>query len=161
MGARGPRKGSEQAAAGKGYRRGRVAAGIPPPPAFLGKIGRAEYERLAAVMADTLTPTDHGPLTGYAQAYEEVALHTQELMREGYTVEGDRGCVLNPRVRALDLAEKRMIKGAASIGLTRKAASATPNVELQSGGARRSKSAHSDDANQVGEWEPEDSGWDA
>jgi len=139
MGARGPVPGTEAARAGKGYKRITVGSGIPPPPKWLGQVGQSEYRRVAELMADALTPADHGPLTGYAQAYEEVALHTLELRSEGYTVEGDRGCVLNPRVRALDLAEKRMLKSAAALGLTRKAASTTPNAE--------SKTRASDDDN--------------
>jgi len=152
MGARGPDKGTDSAQAGKGYKRITVGNGIPPPPPFLGKVGQEEYLRMAELMIESWTPADFPALASYAAAYEEfVSLHI-DIKKEGTNFEGDRGVVLNPKVKALDLAAKRMLKMVEALGLTRKAASATPNVELQSGGARKKK--RSDD--ELGDWDDDD-----
>jgi len=137
MGARGPARGSEAAKAGKGQARGTLPASIPPPPSFLGAEGRGEYERIAAVMVESFTAVDFGPLMLYAADYEQVIALTRQITQEGVNLEGDRGVVLNPAVKALDMAQKRMLKSSQALGLTRKAASATPNVELSKRGARR------------------------
>jgi len=147
MGARGPDKGTDSAKAGKGYKRISVGNGIPPPPAFLGKIAQDEYLRLGEVMAESFTAVDYMPLMLYAADYEQVVKLTEQIAKEGINLEGDRGVVLNPAVKALDMAQKRMLKTAQALGLTRPAASTTPNVELQSGGKARKKGdeSHNED----------------
>jgi len=139
MGARGPEKGTDSAKAGKGYKRITVGNAVPPPPPFLGKIAQEEYLRLAEVMAESFTGVDYMPLMLYAADYEQVVKLTEQIAKEGINLEGDRGVVLNPAVKALDMAQKRMLKTAQALGLTRPAASTTPNVELQSGGAKKKK----------------------
>lgn len=95
-----------------------AAAGpVPPPPSWLGDIASAEYLRIVAETS-TLTSLDAGLLATYAQAFGEIAEHTEKLVVEGYVTKGDRGSVLNPRVRALDRARAALLAGAAALGLT-------------------------------------------
>jgi P27 family predicted phage terminase small subunit len=94
-----------------------VGGEVPPPPAWLGKIARAEYLRVIAEQP-TLRAADAGLLASYAAAFAEVAEHTKQLPKEGYTSQGDRGAVLNPRVRALDRARAALLSTAIALGLT-------------------------------------------
>lgn len=94
-----------------------VLGPVPPPPSWLGDIARAEYERVSREKQD-ITAADAGLLASYAQSYGEVATHTQQLVTEGYTIKGDRGAVLNPRVRALDRARVGLLAAASALGLT-------------------------------------------
>lgn len=121
MGRRGPLPGADKAPAAPAAKLGPV----PPAPAWLGQIARDEYARVVREKPD-LTAADAGLLTSYAQAFGEIALHTKALdgdpaagiAAEGYTVKGDRGCVLNPRVRALDRARVGLLAAAQALGLS-------------------------------------------
>lgn len=110
MGARGPLP-KKKPVTGRRY-----PTGVPPAPDWLNAMAQAEYSRVAQLLG--LTHADHGPLVAYAQAFGEIALHTQALASEGYTAKGDRGAVLNPRVRALTAARAALLECAAVLGLT-------------------------------------------
>jgi len=96
----------------------RGASPLPPPPETMGPTATREYQRIVELMGERLTAADHGVLCAYAGAFAEVAAHEKALMEEGYTCEGDRGAVLNPRVRAHALARKTLLDASAALGLT-------------------------------------------
>jgi len=91
---------------------------LPPPAPWLGAVAKAEYERVSEMLGARLTSADYGLLCSYAQAYEEIALHSAELPREGYYFPGTRGAVANPRLRALETARKTLMDCANALGLT-------------------------------------------
>lgn len=90
---------------------------MPSPPAWLGDIACAEYRRVVREHPG-LTAQDAGLLCSYAQAYGEIAVHVPALLKEGYVTSGDRGDVLNPRVRALDAARKSLLAASGALGLS-------------------------------------------
>jgi len=91
---------------------------LPEPAPWLSAVARAEYARVAEMLGDRLTSADYGLLCTYAQAYEEIAHHSAELPKEGYSIAGHRGVVVNPRLRALETARKTLMDCANALGLT-------------------------------------------
>jgi len=125
MGARGP---LPRSASGQGELSLMMADGQPltPPPLpplppaaeWLGAVAKVEYARVSQMLGERLTSADYGLLCTYAQAYEEIAHHSAELPKEGYSLTGSRGAVQNPRVRALEAARKTLMDCANALGLT-------------------------------------------
>lgn len=153
MGSRGP---LPRAATGNKTGNAASAGPLPPPPAWLGEIAADEYRRVAAEVA-SLTAADFGPVVTYCAAFGEVAEHTRRLdgdtsagiAAEGYTKTGDRGCVLNPRVRALDRARLALIAAAQALGLTpasRARSGEAPAAPQSPTGPAAFAAAHGDDA---------------
>jgi len=91
---------------------------LPEPAPWLGEVAKAEYARVAEMLGERLTSADYGLLCTYAQAYEEIALHSAQLPKEGYYFAGQRGAVVNPRLRALETARKTLMDCATALGLT-------------------------------------------
>jgi P27 family predicted phage terminase small subunit len=124
MGARGPLA-KERAAAGRVFR-----AGLPPAPGWLKTAARREYEALAALVperGDPFTEADAGLAALWADAYAEVQEHSAKLAVEGYAMKGDRGAVLNPRVRALRDARAACERLAQVLGLSPAARARLPD----------------------------------
>lgn len=122
MGRRGPLPGSRSSAPS---RAGKTTSSVPPAPAWLGELAAAEYARVVRDHPD-LTAADAGLLCSYAQAFGEIATHTRHLdgdaasgiAAEGYTTKGDRGAVMNPRIRALAQARTNLLATAQALGLS-------------------------------------------
>jgi len=91
---------------------------LPEPAPWLGTAAKAEYSRVSEMLGERLTSADYALLCSYAQAYEEIALHSAELPKEGYYFPGTRGAVANPRLRALEIARKTLMDCANALGLT-------------------------------------------
>lgn len=109
---------------------------MPPPPAWLSPEAADEYRRLTATPLG-LAASDQATLVAHCEAVAEVAEHTRLLRTEGPTIRGDRGAVLNPRVKARQYALATLAATAQALGLTpasrvRLPAQADPNKEPDS-----------------------------
>jgi len=108
---------------------------LPAPAEWLGQRAKVEYMRVAEMLGDRLTSADYGLLCAYAQAYEEIALHSVELSKEGYHFAGSRGVVQNPRVKALEGGRKTLMDCANALGLTPASRSRIASIRPAQGGA--------------------------
>lgn len=73
----------------------RPAAGAPSCPKWLHEYARAEWRRVVKVLEPIglVTQADLAALAGYCQAWAEFRLATEQLDREGRTVEDDEGWI--------------------------------------------------------------------
>lgn len=92
---------------------------LPPPPDYLPEPARAEYTRIAHLMADTLTPADATLLATYAQAVHEHAEISRRLTPETMTVRAPTGGeYLHPLFSARSTCQKTIERCAAALGLS-------------------------------------------
>jgi P27 family predicted phage terminase small subunit len=101
---------------------------LPPPPDWLSPEAAAEYQRTAAA-SFAITAKDFMTLCSYCEASAEVAEHTRRLRIEGPSIKGHRGSVLNPRVKAREIAQRTLSATAQALGLTPAARARLP-VEI-------------------------------
>lgn len=102
--------------------------GAPPPPAWLSKGAKEEYQR-AVDLIDNLEQVDMAILCMYAQAYDDVARLTRQVHKEGETLVSDKGNAYgNPTCNALASAYKRMESSAKELGFS---AAARKRIAMQ------------------------------
>ena len=124
----------------------KLAAGVPPMPDGLDKIGVAEWRRLVAeaTKAQVLTTIDRGILELAAEAYSTWAAARAAVMREGLTYEttnqnGDLSIKARPEVAIQSDAWRRYRAAVCELGFTpaarAKVSTIGPNEEEDPGSA--------------------------
>ena len=108
--------------------------GKPPPPKWLSREGRREYNRAAELMGQVLTLADAGTLAIYAEALADLGQLTKELRAEGTVVTLANGVVTsNPKCAQRDAAAKRVQSAAAKLGFSPVDRARVPKPSASSG----------------------------
>lgn len=98
-----------------------IEAELPPAPAFLCKVARAEYERAGALLvaARVMTAADLAVLTCYSIAWADWLAARAEIDTHGQTYTTNTGYVRpSPWVAIAKGARETMLRAAAELGLT-------------------------------------------
>jgi P27 family predicted phage terminase small subunit len=95
---------------------------LPPAPAYLGDIGRLEWQRTGALLiaAGTLSETDLAVLAVYCLNLDLLVRAQGEIERNGMTIEGVRGRVRNPALAVVSGTTAAIRSLASELGLTPK-----------------------------------------
>jgi P27 family predicted phage terminase small subunit len=100
----------------------KVPLGDPEPPDWLSDEARGFWESTLAMLRDVpglMSRVDGIALASFAQALADYTHAKAKVAAEGITVEGSLGSkVLNPSVRAMELAWARVQKGVSQFGLS-------------------------------------------
>lgn len=109
------------------YRRHRAAGepapvpGMPEPPAWLPKAARAEWDRIAPMLASRglLEQIDTAALVGYCTAWSDLEESMRILAEEGTTcVDARGGLSSHPELRRMESARESLRKFAQEFGLS-------------------------------------------
>ena len=95
--------------------------GVPPAPAWLADIARAEWERIAPMLeaSKVMSPRHQQTLAAYCDSFADMVQADQELKTSGTTLMDDKGRVSNhPAWNRKRDARNQMLKFAAEFGLT-------------------------------------------
>ena len=92
-----------------------MKAGLPPAPAHLDAVGRAEYDRVAQIAG--VTHGDMAIVSIYAAAWADV-VRMEESIRGNEVTETPQGVVLNPALKALTIKKRELLQAAAKLGFT-------------------------------------------
>lgn len=113
--------------------RGAGAVELPSPPGWLSAYAKAEWCRVAPILARLGTldgEADTGALVGYAQAHAELRLATEELDREGRSLTVPSGYRQpHPAVARANKAQAALLRWSSELGLTPRARTKLPRVE--------------------------------
>ena len=92
----------------------------PAPPAWLSRLGKAEWKKVATILVDRrhLTDADLGTLAAYADAVAQLAEATQIVNREGMVIETNAGLRKHPAISIQMNARNQIRQLAAELGLT-------------------------------------------
>ena len=96
------------------------AAGAGGPPELLDEVGRAEWERVSAMLtaSGVLTQADRGVLTMYCDAWSRWVQASEKVKETGEVLEGRTGAYYqNPYLGIANRAADRVAKCAALLGL--------------------------------------------
>ena len=100
----------------------KVPPGDPEPPSWLSYAGREFWNSTLAMLRDVpglVSRVDGIALASFAQALADYTHARAMVAEEGITVAGSTGStVLNPSVRAMELAWARVQKGVSQFGLS-------------------------------------------
>lgn len=91
--------------------------GTPDAPAWLDAEAKAEYERAAELLGDSMTKADMAVLAQYAQAWADIA-RMQKDIRGKETVTGPQGPIVNPLLKAMNARERTLMSCMAKLGFT-------------------------------------------
>ena len=95
--------------------------GIPTCPSFLSPIAKREFKRVATILhkAQAIQKVDLSNLMAYAVAFGEYQQLSKDIAKQGPTVDSVRqGEIVNPRIRARQIAFSQMIRASAKLGLS-------------------------------------------
>lgn len=95
--------------------------GRPKPPDFLGDDARREWNRIVPLLEQRglLELVDRAILTGYCQAWGEIAEASRTLAEQGTTTIGPKGqLVAHPELRRLEVARQALRQYAQEFGLS-------------------------------------------
>ncbi|QDM17672.1 phage terminase small subunit P27 family [Tardiphaga sp. vice278] len=92
----------------------------PAAPAWLSRLGRAEWKKVATILVERrhLTDADLGTLAAYADAVGQLAESTQIVNREGMVIETRAGLRKHPAISIQMNARNQIRQLAAELGLT-------------------------------------------
>jgi P27 family predicted phage terminase small subunit len=101
----------------------------PPAPASLGTVGRAEWKKVAPILAGngTLTSENDSLLVLYCQAVEGAQDAAKLLKKQGRTIQSPGGLKGHPMVRAEAVYLQNALKYATQLGLTAPAKAKRPS----------------------------------
>lgn len=108
----------------KGRKPAQIIAGkmhyVPPPPAWLSRLGKAEWRKVTPILVERghLTDADLGTLAAYADAAGQLAEATRLVNREGMVVATANGPRKHPAISIQINARNQVRQLAAELGLT-------------------------------------------
>lgn len=108
----------------KGRKPDQIVAGnldkVPPPPAWLSRLAKAEWRKVALILVERkhLTDADLGTLAAYADALGQLADATCLVNREGMVVDTNAGPRKHPAISIQINARNQVRQLAAELGLT-------------------------------------------
>jgi P27 family predicted phage terminase small subunit len=95
--------------------------GVPPAPAWLSDVGRAEWDRIVPMLeaSKVMSPRHQQTLAAYCDSFADMVQADSELKANGTTLMDDKGKVTNhPAWNRKRDARNQMLKFAAEFGLT-------------------------------------------
>jgi P27 family predicted phage terminase small subunit len=92
----------------------------PPPPAWLSRLGKAEFRKVVAIMMERnhLTDADLGTVAAYADAMAQLADSTRQINRDGMVITTANGLRKHPAISIQINARNQIRQLAAELGLT-------------------------------------------
>ncbi|MDB5616168.1 phage terminase small subunit P27 family [Tardiphaga sp.] len=92
----------------------------PAAPAWLSRLGKTEWKKVAAILVERrhLTDADLGTLAAYADAVGQLAESTRIVNREGMVIETKAGLRKHPAISIQMNARNQIRQLAAELGLT-------------------------------------------
>ncbi|QDM27567.1 phage terminase small subunit P27 family [Tardiphaga sp. vice304] len=92
----------------------------PSAPAWLSRLGKAEWKKVATILVERrhLTDADLGTLAAYADAVAQLAESTQIVNREGMVIETKAGLRKHPAISIQMNARNQIRQLAVELGLT-------------------------------------------
>jgi P27 family predicted phage terminase small subunit len=93
---------------------------VPSAPAWLSRLGKAEWNKVAPILVERrhLTDADLGTLAAYADAAGQLAEATRLVNREGMVIETNAGLRKHPAISIQMNARNQIRQLAAELGLT-------------------------------------------
>lgn len=113
MGARGPQK--QNAGQGNLER-------LPDPPASLKATGKRKWREIGTelIKMRIMDRIDRQALEQLCQAYDQAHAAQKDLDKEGYTLQGEKGCYTNPAFNVLSNAKRQIKDYISLLGMTRR-----------------------------------------
>jgi P27 family predicted phage terminase small subunit len=108
----------------KGRKPDQIVAGnldkVPPPPAWLSRLAKVEFRKIARILFDRkhLTDADIGTVAAYADALHQLADSSKMIEREGMVVMTANGPRKHPAISIQINARNQVRQLAAELGLT-------------------------------------------
>ncbi|NME41577.1 phage terminase small subunit P27 family [Lactobacillus agilis] len=85
------------------------------PPTSLDRVGKAEYRRLIALLADSVSALDENILATYCATYSAIVACQKAIKSDGTILDGGK---INPAVKQMDALTKTLRSLANDLGLT-------------------------------------------